>query len=97
MDVFANAAARVQSWAADAFDPIGAEVDLSAMREHFRKLGKRAHFAKSVIIKTWYQAWTTSYRAHDDLKRQCVFGCLCRDDQLHYCQCPLYGPSWRRR
>ena len=40
------------------------------------------------ILKTWANAWTTSYRMHEPTLRSCVFGCPGeRDDLHHYLRC----------
>ena len=41
-------------------------------------------------MKTFTNAWITSYRMQRERKRTCLFGCRhSRDDMRHYISCPL--------
>ena len=42
------------------------------------------------VIKTWSNGWTTSYRMHEEVLLNCLFGCCGKPDDLsHYLQCPI--------
>ena len=46
------------------------------------------------VINTWCNAWTTSWRMHEEIKYPCIFGCKhpAADNLIHYVRCPhLYA------
>jgi len=45
------------------------------------------------LLRTWANAWTTSYRMHETQLLYCIFVCVgCLDTQQHYLICPaLWG------
>lgn len=57
------------------------------------------HAAKKVgstitmcVLKTWANSWVTSYRFHEDVLLDCIFGCDNEQDTLvHYLNCT---PLW---
>ena len=49
--------------------------------------GMPAHFVMP-LIKTWFNAWTTSHRMHEAVALPCLFGCPAASDSLlHYVRC----------
>ena len=40
------------------------------------------------LIRTWFNGWITSYRAHTS-KKTCCFGCNAEDRLLHYVRCEV--------
>jgi len=44
------------------------------------------------LLRTWANAWTTSYRMHETQLLYCIFGCVgCLDTQQHYLFVPPFG------
>ena len=60
----------------------------------FDKLNSTFHGSSSYIKMCWLKAiggaWTTTCRMHEDIIWPCIFGCQdCKDEILHYLQCPI--------
>ena len=61
-------------------------VDFDAVKQFMAKLTPA--WATS-ILKTWANAWNTTYRLHEPVLRTCFFGCIdMKDDLSHYLRCP---------
>ena len=62
----------------------------------FATLKKNSVSVATKVIKTWTNAWATSYRYHEGIKLPCLFGCSnSRDDQGHYFNCPHIFALWK--
>ena len=67
-------------------DALISSVDFSCLKQFLAKLSPAW---STSILKTWANAWTTSYRLHEPFLCTCVFGCRGEPDALqHYLRCP---------
>ena len=62
------------------------DLDYSVMKASLSKLRSAEAM---MVIETWVNSWSTSYRYHEDPLLPCLFGCPAGiDKQAHYVLCP---------
>ena len=73
---------------------IGLRVAIVPQPNWFSNLEKTFLCTSSYIRMCWLKAiggaWTTTHRMHESVLWPCIFGCLdCKDEILHYLECPV--------
>jgi len=79
------------------FQPYSLDFQNSILLDRcFATLKKNKVSVVTKVIKTWANAWATSYRYHEGIKLPCLFGCSeSRDDLGHYYNCPHLFALWK--
>jgi hypothetical protein len=68
------------------YDTTVAESEIHKAKSLLRRLRKAEAL---MVLKTWGNSWSTSYRFHEPQLFTCLFGCpSCPDQLAHYVMCP---------
>ena len=68
------------------YDTSSVELEIHSAKSLLRKLRKAEAL---MVLKTWGNSWSTSYRYHEPKLFPCLFGCPSSPDKLaHYVTCP---------